>query len=289
MITIQNILNQKKTEVNMQSVNNLLDTINPDEEYILNDDIYCKKCNTPRTCIGLNRKVRCICKCQSEALEAENKKLEQMENQRIIDKIKSASLLGEKYKSVTFDNTETNHNPQFRNVFNRCRKYCEVANKVLDEGIGIYMYGNKGTGKSRLTACMANELMSKYYTVLYTNFSEISKYIRNTFKKTSETESSFLEKLATIDFLFIDDFGTEKVTKDDQDLWLQEKIFEVINKRYNNNKPIIFTSNYSLQELIEERGLADKTVDRINEICELMKIEGSSYRHQVKAQREKLF
>lgn len=160
---------------------------------------------------------------------------------------------------------------------------------MLDQGIGIYMYGPKGTGKTHLTACIANELMSKYYSVLYTNFTEISKTIRGSFGSRNESEAAFMNKLANIDFLFIDDFGTELVTKDGEDLWLQEKIFEVINKRYNNNKPIIFTSNYSLVEMIKDRGLAEKTVDRISEMCETMKLEGKSYRLKAKSQRAKLF
>ena len=89
--------------------------------------------------------------------------------------------------------------------------------------------------------------------------------------------------------MFIDDFGTELVTKNNQDLWLQEKVFEVVNKRYNNNKPIIFTSNYSLRQLIEERGIADKTIDRINEMCTILKLNGDSYRRKVKDEREDLF
>ena len=273
---------------NSQNTTNVLDTLNEKEEYIKDDNIYCKKCNTPRTCIGLGRKVRCICKCQAEERDKQQELERQREKQRIVDKIKRTSLLGEKYKDVSFENTEI-HNEKFEKIYNRCSTYCKVAEKVLDKGIGIYLFGNKGTGKSRLTACMANELMDKYYTVLYTNFSEISKYIRGTFNKISETEYDFLERLTSIDFLFIDDFGTELVAKKDQDLWLQEKVFEVINKRYNNNKPIIFTSNYSLRQLIEDRGMADKTIDRINEMCEVMKLEGESYRKKVKEERELLF
>lgn len=272
----------------LQNTTNLLDTLNPDNEYINDDIIYCKKCNTPRMCMGLNKMVRCICKCQAEARDREQELERQRQKQKRIEKIKQTSLLGEKYKNVSFDNTDTS-DEDFYKIYSRCKRYCEVANKVLDKGIGIYLFGTKGTGKSRLTACMANALMDNYYTVLYTNFSEISKYIRGTFNKSSETEYDFLERLTSIDFLFIDDFGTELVTKNDQDLWLQEKVFEVVNKRYNNNKPIIFTSNYSLRQLVEERGVADKTIDRINEICEVMKLEGASYRKNVKKQREVLF
>lgn len=279
----------KEMDLNGQNTINLLETLNPEEEYIKDNIIYCKSCHTPRMCEGLfGRMVRCICKCQAEERDREEELERQRQKQRRINEIKQTSLLGEKYKNVSFENTDIS-NEEFYKIFSRCKKYCEVAHKVLDKGIGIYLFGTKGTGKSRLTACMANALMDNYYTVLYTNFSEISKYIRGTFNKRNETEYDFLERLTSIDFLFIDDFGTELVTKEDQDLWLQEKVFEVVNKRYNNNKPIIFTSNYSLRELYEKRGVADKTIDRINEMCEVMKLNGDSYRRKIKEQREELF
>lgn len=261
------------------------------DEYIGEDGlIYCKKCKTRRQTdkLILGRHQPVMCQCQAEEYHKEEERQRQIEKNKIVEKLKKASLLGEKYKYVTFDNTKIT-SKEFEEIFSRCKKYCKVADKVLSKGIGIYLFGNKGTGKSHLTACMSNDLINNYYTVLYTNFSEISKYIRGTFNKANETEYDFLERLSSIDFLFIDDFGTEIVTKNNQDVWLQEKVFEVINKRYNNNKPIIFTSNYSLRELIEERGIADKTVDRINEMCEIMKLEGSSFRKHLKEQREKIF
>ena len=125
---------------------------------------------------------------------------------------------------------------------------------------------------------MANELIRQYKQVLFTNFFEISKSIRATFKGNGN-EIDLINKIANVDFLFIDDLGTEKVTKDGEDTWLQDKIFEVINKRYNNMKPTIFTSNYSLQELVQDRGLLDKTVDRILEMSTaILKVEGRSNR-----------
>ena len=84
--------------------------------------------------------------------------------------------------------------------------------------------------------------------------------------------------------MFIDDLGTERVQTKDGDLWLQEKVFDVLNKRYNNRKPTIFTSNYSIQELLSERGLAIRTVDRIVEMSSaVLKVEGNSYRMKARA------
>lgn len=275
-------------ETNNVLTQKLIESVDNAEEYIKDGDIYCKECDTPRTCFGFTKKVRCLCECQSKKYEQQKELEQRAERLRQLEKLKVASLLGERYKNVTFGKTDMD-NDDFVKVADRARKYCAAAGKVLEQGVGIYLYGAKGTGKTHLTACIANELMSNYYSVLYTNFSEISKSIRATYGSRNESEQAFIDKLATIDFLFIDDFGTESVARDGDDLWLQEKIFEVVNKRYNANKPIIFTSNYSLAEMVKNRGLADKTVDRISEMCEVIKLDGKSYRLKAKEQREKLF
>lgn len=251
--------------------------------------IHCSLCHGKRTTQGFsNREVRCICTCQAEERDRQQEIERQQAKQKRLEKLIDLSLLGERYKNVSFETTESG-SESFNIAFKRCRKYCEVSDKVLDRGLGIYLFGDKGTGKTRLTACMANSLMRKYHTVLFTSFSEISKEIRNSFNKNMQTEQKIINRLAEADFLFIDDLGVERVMKGDQDLWLQEKIYDVINARYNNKAPIIFTSNYSLQELIEKRGIEDRTVDRILEMTESMKIEGKSYRALAKRNTEKLF
>ena len=200
-----------------------------------------------------------------------------------VKKLKKASLMGERYHGASFGKTEIGHNNSFDQAFIRCKRYCEASHEVFKEGMGIYLFGDTGTGKTHITACMANELMNQRYQVLFTNFFEISKIIRSTFGKSSVSESDYINQLASIDFLFIDDLGTERVQSNENDLWLQEKIFDVLNKRYNNKKPTIFTSNNSLQELISERGFMQKTVDRIAEMSTaILKIEGASYRLKIR-------
>jgi DNA replication protein DnaC len=127
---------------------------------------------------------------------------------------------------------------------------------------------------------MANELMEKEYTVLFTNFFEILKAIRGTYNsKSSETDDSIINNIADVDFLFIDDLGTESLSKNDGDNFTQDKIFEIINKRYNKKKPTIFSSNYPIRDLVASRNFMDKTVDRINEMSSaVIEIKGESYR-----------
>ena len=253
------------------------------DDYEKDGILYCGKCNTPKQVYieYFGKAMPTPCKCRQEQLQKEKEREEKMKKALKIKELREASLLGKRFESASFENTETAHSAEFKAVYDRCKRYCEIADDVLINGIGIYLFGTNGTGKTRLTACMGNELMNNGYTVLYTNFTEIARKMLKS--------DNFINQLSSVNFLFIDDFGTEKVVKGNEDIWLQEKVFEVINKRYIDRKPIIFTSNYSLKELIEDRGIAKRSVDRIMEMCEVIKLEGQSYRLTATKQRKRLF
>lgn len=252
-----------------------------EDEYLKGEMIYCKKCNTPRIFVSDDGllKVRCVCKCQQEQFEKEKEQQKLIERQSRFEKIKSASLLGERYSNVTFENTDLKRNASFVEAYNRCKKFCQNYSIVLENGYGMYIWGESGCGKTHLMACMVNELTKNFMPCLFTNFFEIAKEIKKTYGKSLYSESDFIKQLTEIPFLFIDDFGTERVQQNGEDTWLQEKIYDVINKRYNAQKPTIFSSNLSIQGLIEEQGIMPKTVDRVVEMANaIIEVKGDSYR-----------
>lgn len=253
-----------------------------EDEYIGKDGlIYCKNCHTLRVTkepvTFLKQRMPIQCKCQKEAEAAEEKKKENERKMRLLDSLRKASLLGKRYENANFATTDLNRDESFVKAFYRCNKYCKAVEKVIKQGYGIYLYGNsKGSGKTHLTACICNELISQYHQCLFTNIAEISKLIRSGYNKGEEA----MDRICEIDFLILDDLGTEKLQKNGEDNWLQEQLFNVINKRYNNRKPTIFSSNYSLNELVD-RGMAERTVDRIAEMSTaILRVEGESYRHK---------
>lgn len=264
----------------------------PVEGVYIDDEgfLMCAKCHTRREAIfefqDKKKRVPCVCACQQAEIQKEYDRIQEKDRARRVESLRRASLLGEQYNNATFAQTEL-YSPEFAQIYARCQKYCEAAPQVSKKGHGIYLYGKPGTGKTHITACMANELIKQGRAVLFTNMGEISKAIRGTFDtKGGETEQSFMKRLNSIDFLFIDDFGTERLVKANEDLWLQEKVFDIVNTRYNNNKPTIFTSNYSLAQMAKERGLSMKTIDRINQKCVILELKGSSYRNKAKEQTE---
>lgn len=258
------------------------------DDYMKDGLLYCGKCHTKKqTKIMLGdceKIVGCNCKCKQEAFEREREEIRQRERMDRVKKLRLNSLMGERYANATFE-TCIMDSPSFRIAYNRCRKYCENSSEVLENGYGIYLWGSCGTGKTHLMACMVNELTSQLKQCLFTNFFEISKSIRATFNSRNETEERLINNIADVDFLFIDDIGTELLRKGNEDTWLQEKIYDIINKRYNAKKPTVFTSNYNLSELIKERGMMPKTVDRIVEMSNaVIKVEGTSYRTKMNKQ-----
>lgn len=236
---------------------------------------------------GVKYSFHVMCECEVKREKAERQKLEDLEKMQKIEKLRALSLLGERFKNVAFETTQTGANSSFDAAFNRCKKYCEIYQETVKNGYGIYLFGDKGVGKTHLTACMANFLISKCVPVLFTNLFEISKAIKSTFNRSSsQSEQLLIQKFSNIDVLFFDDLGTEIFTKNSSETWLQSLLFDLINKRYNNQKATIFSSNYSLNALINERGIMEKTVDRISEMTSgaVMRIVGKSLRNALKNQ-----
>jgi DNA replication protein DnaC len=114
-------------------------------------------------------------------------------------------------------------------------------------GKGLYIFSNtKGSGKTRMAASLANELMTKHnMQVKFSTSTSIINEIKKTWNKDNEyNESDLLDALSTTPVLIIDDFGTEDVKG-----WIDEKFYSIINERYQNKKITIYTSNHSLNEL----------------------------------------
>lgn len=206
-----------------------------------------------------------------------DEKLTEMSRQSIKRWYMTNSLLGKRYLDVSFGASDVG-SESFNNALERCQKYCENCGTCSAEGYGIYLFGDCGVGKTHLMACMVNDLLDREKSVTITNFLEISKELRKRFD-TKESESDFINRLTSVEFLFIDDIGTERVQVNGEDTFIQERIYDIINTRYLKKKPTVFSSNLSFADLVEQKGLWTKTVDRIVEMSSaVLKIEGKSHR-----------
>ena len=112
----------------------------------------------------------------------------------------------------------------------------------------LVLGGPSGCGKTHLAAAVANERLSRGEPVLFMVVPDLLDHLRATYSPQSETVyDEVFEQLRTAPFLILDDLGSEASTS-----WAQEKLYQLINQRYNSRLPTLFTLGRSLEEL-EER------------------------------------
>ncbi len=262
------------------------------DEYLNNGLPYCKNCKQPRWYSSDDKlfAIRGLCKCQEEQRLKEQQT--ELKNKRMIEfnNRQKLSLLGERYKNIMFhDAMITQSNVE---IYNKARNYVQKSNVMLDNNIGLYIYGDNSSGKTFLTACMCNELVWKGYRCVYTNLANILNEIRASYDGKGLGVCELLGKLNTYDFAFIDDLGKEFIGREynqKNSKWAEEKLFEILNSRYNAEKPTIFSSNYSIGELMSVLGLDKAIVERINEMStRVLKLEGDDFRQHARAEKSEL-
>lgn len=264
-----------------------------EDEYLGDDGLpYCKKCKTKRFYCSEDKQwcIRSMCKCQEAARkkqeeeEAARKRMEEFNNR------KALSLTGKRYRNLMFkDATITEHNSK---AYQKASAYVEKSKEVFAENIGLYIYGDNSSGKTFLIACICNELVWKGYRCIYTNLATILNEIRGSYDRNGMGECTILGNLEYYDFAFIDDLGKEFLGREynvASSKWAEEKFFEILNARYNAQKPTVFSSNYSIGELASVLGLDKAIVERINEMAtRVIKLEGDDFRSTVRDEKSEI-
>lgn len=231
--------------------------------------VRCRTCREPMMfyLAEAKRWMPCSCRCKPEDGERE-------EN---IEELKRQSGIEGRYKAADFEKFAVNKEND--EVFQSCLRYAVHYDQIQPRGLGMYLYGVSGAGKTYLAACIANTLLNAGRQVVFVNVNTILTEIRYAYSQRG-SERPIIERYVTADLVIFDDIGTEKYTKASESVsFAQDKFFQIIDGRYIRQKPTIFTSNYSLQQLVEERGVMLKTVERITEMStRKFELKGKSHR-----------
>lgn len=155
---------------------------------------------------------------------------------------------------------------------------------MLAGGKGIYLHGEIGTGKTHVVCAM-----KKHYdkpgvdtpngyqsgrSLMMWNVVDLMHEIRSDFDRGNMDKHRSDERI--IDYkgvLLLDDLGAEKATE-----FVAETLYRIINHRYVNVLPTVFTSNCTLQQLAEKIG--DRSTSRITEMCNIYELTGKDRRLQ---------
>ena len=212
------------------------------------------------------------CDCQRKVREQAEVLREQSRHEETVRDLKERCF---SEKAMQEWNFKRNHG-EAKNT-ETARFYVKHWEEMKRDNIGLLFWGAVGTGKSFLAGCIANALLEQEIPVRMTNFAEVLNNLSSNFSEKNE----YIKSLCRFPLLILDDFGMERGTE-----YGLEQIYAVIDGRYRSGKPLIVTTNLTLNELNNPRDTAHARIyDRLKEMCVPVKFSGES-RRRVTAQEK---
>jgi len=124
--------------------------------------------------------------------------------------------------------------------------------KFQCEGRGLYFYSDtKGSGKTMIACAVANEILKTHdISVKFINVTDYIELVKSKDDASRERINSILEA----GLLILDDVGAQVENKE----WITTALFRLIDRRYTNHYPTIFTSNVRMEDLKTDPRIADR-------------------------------
>lgn len=236
------------------------------DEYLNDGLAFCKVCNKPRQCrISYQNREYILptpCRCEDEEFDRLERRIAEDKRLKRVAVLKKG-IKDERYRAMRFDTSE-------HDVLGFASEYVANFKEYKRENTGLMILGTTGTGKTYAAACIANALVERCVSVYMANILYITGKMMNQF---DSERMKYIESLQSYDLLIIDDFGVERETS-----FAMEQTYHLIETRYRSQKPLIITSNLTLQQLKTEDITLNRTYQRVIEMCHPVIMSGKSFR-----------
>lgn len=158
--------------------------------------------------------------------------------------------------------------------FHYLKNYKDHIGTKVEEGQWLYLFSrNSGNGKTSWSCKFVSEyfrylLRTRDFQIenraLYLNTNIFLEQLRNSFDDKDTNIHTLLDRAYKCDLLILDDIGVERGTP-----WTQERLYDLLNTRYNECKCTIFTSNLGPTEIEDKLGTRIVSRIRSSKIVEL--------------------
>jgi DNA replication protein DnaC len=147
------------------------------------------------------------------------------------------------------------------------------------EGWLVFM-GVTGCGKTHLAAAIANYRLKEGKPVKFVVVPDLLDHLRSTFSPESQVSyDQLFEEVKNAPLLILDDFGEQSTTP-----WVQEKLYQIINYRYNSRLPTVITTRLATDEM--DSPVASRFLD--HQLSMIFNIAAPDYRTDATANRKKI-
>lgn len=146
-----------------------------------------------------------------------------------------------RYLNCSFENFQT-RNEILKNVKDRL----ESITQEFTDSVFITS-SNSGTGKTHLAVALLRKLLWNGFTSFrFASSPDIFLEIKSCYSDNTP-ESRIINKYCNYQLLVIDDIGVERVSE-----WALQIWYMIIDRRYSEMKPTVYTSNLSIREIAEK-------------------------------------
>lgn len=174
----------------------------------------------------------------------------------------------------SFKNFET-WNEKTREMKNTATNYFLRFEEIKAERVNsVLLCGNPGSGKTHIALALANNFLKKDIRVVYMPYRDIVTSLKQ--NMIGEEYKKTLSKYQTAEILLIDDLYKGKITESDINI-----MFELINYRYLNYLPIIVSTEFTIEKLLN----FDEAIgSRLYEMSKgyIVEIEGTENNYRLK-------
>jgi len=145
------------------------------------------------------------------------------------------------------------------------------------EGRGLLFLGPTGLGKTHLAIGIAREYLQAGRHVLFINVPEFLDALRRAAGSEGDNGDQLMERAFAADLLVLDDMGAEYARRQSESpSWAEERLYLVVNRRYEDMRPVIVTSNCKMPDL--PRAMGPRTASRLLAMCDPIVMQGDDTR-----------
>lgn len=166
----------------------------------------------------------------------------------IAQKLMRSSGISEDDSKKGFKGFETFNEPVLVNAKNTAISYFQNFKNIEDERINsIMLCGASGRGKTTLGLAVANNLINAGVGVYYMPYRDVVTSLKQKLGADNKyLYNETIHRLKTARVLFIDDLLKGKVNESDINI-----MYEIINYRYLQRKPVIISTEKNIEQLLE--------------------------------------
>lgn len=151
------------------------------------------------------------------------------------------------FKDANYSIFDPENQEKIKTLHEKMKKWCKLESEIKN----IIISGPTGIGKTFLLESMLDELIKKEKFALYTTAFKLNQtFLKYHTTFHNDEKLNMLEKYIECDVLFIDDLGTEPLLKN----VTCDYLYLIVNERLIANKPIIISTNLTVDELLERYG-----------------------------------